>query len=83
MTIILIILAAIFVGVLCLHTYKQFKLRQQRRIDENEYHAAVTLWESRVRSNNSWTPHCTRATSVLDFTGISLRTRRAIRFRLS
>ena len=45
MAIVLIILTAVFLGVLGLHAYKQFKIRQQRRISENEYNVAVTLWE--------------------------------------
>jgi len=72
MTIILIILAAIFVGVLCLHTYKQYKLRQQRRIDENEYHAAVTLWEFARSLKQQLDAALHKRDGVLDFTGISL-----------
>ena len=45
MAIVLVILTVIFLGVLAAHGYKQFKIRQQRQISENEYNAAVTLWE--------------------------------------
>jgi hypothetical protein len=45
MIIILIILAAVFIAVLALHAYKQYKLRVEKRIEQNEYDAAVTVWE--------------------------------------
>ena len=45
MVIALLIIATVFLGVLAVHSYKQFKIRQQRQMNENEYNAAVTLWE--------------------------------------
>jgi hypothetical protein len=45
MVIVLIVLAVVFVAVLGLQAYKQFRLRQNHRMHENEYNVAVTLWE--------------------------------------
>ena len=72
MAIVLVILAAIFVGVLGVHAYKQFKIRQQRRMNENEYNAAVTLWEyARLVKHNIDTV-IRQGTGVLDFTKITV-----------
>ena len=72
MTIVLLILAAIFVGVLGLHGYKQFKIRQQRRIDENEYNTAVTLWEFARALKHQLDVAIQNSNGVLDFTGITV-----------
>ena len=72
MTILLIILAAIFLGVLGLHTYKQFLIRQQRRIDENEYNVAVTLWEFARELKQHLDNAIHRSNGVLDFTAITV-----------
>jgi len=44
MAIVLVILASIFVIALGLHAYKQLMQRRLQRMVENEYNAAVTLW---------------------------------------
>lgn len=72
MTIILIILAAVFLGVLGLHSYKQFKIRQQRRIDENEYDVAVTLWEFARELKAHLDTAIRKSDGVLDFTAITV-----------
>lgn len=72
MTIVLLILAAIFLGVLGLHSYKQFKIRQQRRIDENEYNAAVTLWEFARDLKQHLDAAIQSSNGVLDFTTITV-----------
>lgn len=70
MAIVLVILAGIFVGALALHGYRQFKVRQERRIEENEYEVAVALWEfaSLVKSNIEYA--LGNGQGVLDFTKI-------------
>ncbi|HSB12675.1 MAG TPA: hypothetical protein VLM38_24510 [Blastocatellia bacterium] len=72
MTIALIILAAIFLGVLGLHSYKQFKIRQQRRIDENEYNVAVTVWEFARVLKQHLDAAIQNSSGVLDFTEITV-----------
>ena len=67
MVIVLIILAAIFLGVLGAHAYKQYKIREQQRITENEYNVAVTIWEY-ARVVKQQVDSATRlGTGVLDF----------------
>src|SRR6185295_16914071 len=44
MAIVLVILASIFVIALGLHAYKQLMQRRLQRMVENEYNAAMTLW---------------------------------------
>jgi hypothetical protein len=70
MAIVLVILAAVFVGVLGVHTYKQYKLRQQRRMNENEYNAAVTSWEYSRLIKDQIDSAIRQGTGVLDFTKI-------------
>jgi hypothetical protein len=72
MVIILIIFAAIFLGVLGLHGYKQFKIRQQRRISENEYNVAVTLWEYARKVKSQIDGMIRQGTGVLDFAKITV-----------
>ena len=72
MAIILIILAAIFLGVLGLHSYKEFKVRQQRRLDENEYNVAVTLWEFARVIKQHLDSAIHNSNGVLDFTAITV-----------
>ena len=72
MAIVLVILAAIFVGVLGVHAYKQFKIRQQRQMDENEYNAAVTLWEFARLVKEGIDGAIRLGTDVLDFTKITV-----------
>ena len=72
MAIVLVILAAIFVGVLGVHAYKQFKIRQQRQMDENEYNAAVTLWEFARLVKERIDGAIRLGTDVLDFTKITV-----------
>jgi len=72
MVIVLIILSAIFVGVLGAHAYKQFKIRELQRIGENEYNVAVTLWEY-ARLVKQHVDSATRlGTGVLDFSKITV-----------
>jgi hypothetical protein len=70
MPIVLVILTAVFIGVLAVHGYKQFKIRQQRQINENEYNAAVTLWEFAKTVKVELDGAIRRGGGVLDFTNI-------------
>ncbi|HMG37265.1 MAG TPA: hypothetical protein VKM94_25405 [Blastocatellia bacterium] len=45
MLIILLVLVAVFVGILAVHGYKQWRVRLLQKIHDNEYNAAVTIWE--------------------------------------
>jgi hypothetical protein len=72
MLIVLVILATIFVGVLAVHSYKQFKIRQQRQMIENEYNAAVTLWEFAKFVKAEIDSSLRRGAGVLDFTNITV-----------
>jgi hypothetical protein len=72
MVIVLIILAAIFLGVLGAHAYKQYKIREQQRITENEYNVAVTIWEY-ARVVKQQVDSATRlGTGVLDFSKMTV-----------
>jgi hypothetical protein len=72
MAIVLVILAAVFVGVLGVHFYKQYKLLQQRRMSENEYNAAVTSWEYARLIKDRIDIAIRQGTGVLDFTDITV-----------
>lgn len=72
MAIILVILTAVFVGVLAVHAYKQFKISQQRRISENEYNAAVTLWEFARLVKDQIDTAVHQRTGLLDFKKIAV-----------
>ncbi|MEK6324016.1 MAG: hypothetical protein AABN33_20430 [Acidobacteriota bacterium] len=72
MAIVLVILAAVFVGVLGVHTYKQYNVRQQRRMNENEYNAAVTLWEYARLVKDKIDTAIRQGTGALDFTKITV-----------
>ena len=72
MAIVLVILAAVFVGVLGVHSYKEYKLRQERRMNENEYNAAVTSWEYARVVKDSIDAAIRQGTGVLDFTNIKV-----------
>ena len=72
MAIVLVILAAVFVGVLGVHSYKQYKLRQERRMTENEYNVAVTLWEYARLVKDRIDTAIRQGTGVLDFTMITV-----------
>lgn len=72
MAIVLVILAAVFVGVLGVHSYKQYKLRQEQRMSENEYNAAVTLWEYARLVKDRIDTTIRQGTGVLNFTKITV-----------
>jgi len=72
MVIVLIILAAIFVGVLGAHAYKQFKIREQQRIRDNEYNVAVTIWEYARLVKQQVDGAIRHGTNVLDFTKMTV-----------
>ena len=72
MVIVLIILAAVFASVLGVHAYKQFKISQQKQIDENEYNVAVTLWEFARFVKDQIDGSIKLGSGVLDFTRITL-----------
>ncbi|MEK6302541.1 MAG: hypothetical protein AABO41_17660 [Acidobacteriota bacterium] len=72
MVIILIILAGVFVCSLGLHGYKQLQIRRGKRMSQNEYNTAVTLWEYArlVREQIDGAVH--QGKGVLDFTTITV-----------
>jgi hypothetical protein len=72
MAIILVIVAGIFVGALALHGYRQYKINQERRIGENEYKAAVALWECASIVRTHIDDALKRGEDVLDFTQITV-----------
>ena len=72
MMIILIILASVFVGALALHAYKQYKLRQRHRINDNEYKAAVTVWEYSRLVEDSIESAIRTGEGVIDFAKITV-----------
>ena len=72
MAIILVILAAIFVGALGLHGYRQYKVRQERRISENEYNVAVAIWEFASRIKSQIEDALRKGEGVLNFTNITI-----------
>lgn len=72
MAIVLVILAAVFVGVLAVHRYKQFKLNQQLRMKDNEYNVALTLWEFGRMVKEEVDGAIRRSTGVLDFARITV-----------
>src|SRR5215813_5488475 len=72
MVVVLLILAFVFVGVLMVHGYKQFKIRQRRQMNENEYNAAVTLWEFGKFVKVEIDAATRRGGGVLDFTNITV-----------
>jgi hypothetical protein len=72
MAIILVVLSAVFVCALGLHLYKQFKIRQQQRISENEYAVAVTIWEYARLVKSQIEEAIRQGTGVIDFTKITV-----------
>jgi hypothetical protein len=72
MAIVLVILAAVFVGVLGAHAYRQFKIRQQRRMGENEYHTAVIVWEYARLVKHQVDAAIRQGAGVLDFKNITV-----------
>jgi hypothetical protein len=70
--VLVMILAAVFVGVLGVHGYRQYKVRQQHQISENEYTAAVTLWEFGRAVKDRIDGTLRQGTGVLDFTDITV-----------
>lgn len=72
MAIVLVILAAVFVGVLGVHGYKQFKIRQQRQMNDNEYNVAVKLWEFACFVKEQIDGAIRKGNGVLDFAKITV-----------
>ncbi len=82
MAIVLIILTAVFIGALGLHGYKQFKIRQRRRITENEYNVAVTLWEYARLVKQQIDTAIRQRGGVMDFSKIKVPHSRGYRISL-
>jgi hypothetical protein len=72
MAIVLIILAAVFVAALGLQAYKQYRIRVQQRMQENEYNVAVTLWEYARTVKEEVDASIRRGQGVLDFTRLAI-----------
>src|SRR5215208_2178141 len=69
---ILIILAAVFIGALGLHAYKQYRIRQQERMNQNEYDVALTIWEYARAVKAQIDDAIQQGTGVIDFTKITV-----------
>src|SRR5215217_7111970 len=69
---ILIILAAVFVGALGLHAYKQYRIRQQERMSQNEYDVALTIWEYARAVKSQIDGAIQQGTGVINFTKITV-----------
>jgi len=72
MAIVLVLLIVVFVGVLGVHGYKQFKIRQLQQMTQNEYNAAVTLWEFACIIKEQIDGTIRQGSDVLDFTKITV-----------
>jgi hypothetical protein len=72
MAIVLVLLIVVFVGVLGVHGYKQFKIRQLQQMTQNEYNAAVTLWEFACVIKEQIDGTIRQGSDVLDFTKITV-----------
>ncbi len=72
MAIALIILTVVFLGVLGVHSYKQYKIRLQRQMSENEYNAAVALWDFARVVKQQIDGSLRHGSGVLDFTKLSV-----------
>lgn len=72
MAIALVLLAIVFIAVLGVHSYKQLKIRQERRMSENEYNTAVTLWEYARLVKEHVDAAIRQGAGVLDFTKITV-----------
>jgi hypothetical protein len=72
MEIILVILAAVFVGALAMHGYKQYKIRLRKRISQNEYGVAVTIWEYACKVKENINIAMRKGNGVLDYSLIAI-----------
>ena len=72
MAIVLVILACIFVIALGLHAYKQLRQMRHERMVENEYNAAVTLWNYGRLVKNQLDEIVRQRTGVIDFYKITV-----------
>jgi hypothetical protein len=72
MAIVLVVLTAVFVSVLGVHSYKQYLLRLERRMNENEYNAAVTSWEYARLVKDRIDASVRQGNGALDFTKITV-----------
>jgi hypothetical protein len=72
MAIALILLASIFIIALGLRAYKQIKLRQQKRMAENEYNTAVMLWNYAVLVKGQIEEAMRGGEGVLEFSKIAV-----------
>ena len=72
MVIILIILAGVFVCALGLHGYKQLQVRREKRMGQNEYNTAVTLWEYARLVREQIDAAVRQGKGVLDFATITV-----------
>jgi hypothetical protein len=72
MAVVLVILASIFVIALGLHAYKQLMQRRHQRMVENEYNAAVTLWNYGRLVKSQLDETVRQHKSVIDFYKITV-----------
>jgi len=72
MLIILLVLATVFVAVLAVHAFKQWKIRLQQRMHENEYDVAVTVWEYARTVKEEIEAAVRTSRGVLDFTRLTV-----------
>ena len=72
MVTILIIIAAVFVTALGLHAYKRVLESHEARMTENEYNAAVTLWNYSRLVKSQIDEALRQGSGVIDFYKISV-----------
>ena len=72
MAIVLVILACVFVSALGLHAYKRIRQMQHQRMVDNEYNAAVTLWNYGRLLKSQIEETLRHRTGVIDFYKIAV-----------
>jgi hypothetical protein len=72
MEIILVILALVFIAALGLHAYKRLRHKREERMGENEYSAAVTLWNYGRTVKSQIEETMRQRTGVIDFYKITV-----------
>jgi hypothetical protein len=72
MATILVVLSAVFIVALSLHAYKKYLQMLAERMDQNEYDAAVTVWEYANLVNKQINAAVREGSDVLDFSKIAV-----------
>ena len=72
MAIILITLSVIFVAALGFHSYKRVLQMREKRMTDNEYNAAVTLWKYSTVLRTELDQALRQSKGVLDYSRITV-----------